>query len=496
MLHFKFTNMKRIIVFLTLIVTFISCDKFLDLAPISNPNIENFYKTEQDFTNAIYGAYSSLALNGIYHDNMQLVGDLRSDNTEMGTTASTRFNYFQLSEFQDQVSNDINESIWNHNFVGILRVNLILEQISGIDASDAFKKRIAGEAKFLRAIFYFNLVRIFGDVPLVTEPLKTIDEAYTKGRTDKTKVYNQIVTDLLDAKTVLPIQVKGEEGRATQGAATAILGKVYLTIHDYANAKNAFAEVVSLNQYQLLANYADLWKVANKNHKESIFDVQFKKNSSTPTGSNFCVRYAPYNYTLFSYTTTSGGFNIPTVDLIAAYESNDLRKAASLKESYIGKNGIPVTGLQGRFCIKYFDPPVQNQGSDDNWPVIRYADVLLMYAEALNELSFEPNGLAFTYLNMIRTRAGLLPKSSGNSNPNLAVNSQQEFRLAIEKERRVELAFEGHRWFDLVRTGRAIEVLNPKKAVDIQDYHLVLPVPQTQVDINPEGIKQNPGYGV
>jgi hypothetical protein len=267
-------------------------------------------------------------------------------------------------------------------------------------------------------------------------------------------------------------------------------------MRDFNNAKNALAEVVSSNQYQLLANYADLWKVSNKNHKESIFDVQFKKNAGTSTGSNFCTAYKPYNYTLFTFSLTSGGYNIPTVDMIAAYETNDLRKAVSLKESYVGTDGKTVTGLQGRFCIKFFDPPVQSQGSDDNWPVIRYADVLLMYAEALNEISFESNGLAFTYLNMIRSRAGLPAKTSGNSNSNLAVNSQQDFRLAIEKERRVELAFEGYRWFDLVRTGRAIEVLNPKKAADIKDYQLVLPIPQTQVDINPDGIKQNPGYGV
>ncbi|HBE41762.1 MAG TPA: RagB/SusD family nutrient uptake outer membrane protein [Bacteroidales bacterium] len=489
--------MKRIKLFFALILVITGCsDSFLDLAPISNSSVQTFYTNEGDFTNAIYGAYSTLRSNGAYSDYYQLVGELRSDNTEMGSTASDRFYFFNLQEFNDQVTNVINENIWNKSYQGILRVNEILDRIDKLTASEAFKGRITGEAKFLRAIFYFNLVRVFGDVPLVTSVLKTIEEAYEAGRTEKSEVYTQIINDLLDAENKLPLQVKGEEGRATKGAASALLGKVYLTIRDFNNAKIKLTDVINSNQYQLLTNYADLWKIANKNHKESIFDVQFKKSAGTGTGSNFCERYTPYLYPYLNYYSTGGGFNIPTVDLIAAYEPNDLRKDASLRESYVDKSGNTVTGLQGRFCIKFFDNPVQSQGSDDNWPVLRYADVLLMCAEALNEIAFEPNGPAFNYLNMIRIRAGLPQKTAGNSNPALAINSQQEFRLAIEQERRVELAFEGHRWFDLVRTGRAIEVLNPKKKTNLQDYHLLLPIPQTQVDINPRGIKQNPGYGV
>jgi len=489
--------MKRSIIFLILILVLTRCsDNFLDLAPISNSSVQNFYSNEGDFTNAIYGAYSTLRSNGLYSDYFQLVGELRSDNAEMGSTASDRFYFFNLQEFTDQVTNVINENIWNKCYLGILRVNEILDRIDKLSASESFKGRITGEAKFLRGLFYFNLVRVFGDVPFTTTVFKTIEEAYEAGRTEKSEVYKQIIEDLLDAERLLPLQVKGEEGRATTGAASALLGKVYLTIKDFNNARIKLTDVINSNQYQLLTNYADLWKVANKNHKESIFDVQFKKSAGTGTGSSFCERYTPYLYPYLNFYSTGGGFNLPTVDLIAAYEPNDQRKDASLRESYVDKSGNTVTGLQGRFCIKFFDNPVQSQGSDDNWPVLRYADVLLMCAEALNETGFEPNGPAFNYLNMIRTRAGLPEKTAGNSNPDLSVDNQEEFRLAIEQERRVELAFEGHRWFDLVRTGRAIQVLDPKKNASLQDYHLLLPIPQTQVDINPRGIKQNPGYGV
>lgn len=485
-------------IFISIFISlFTGCENFLELSPISNANVQNYYKTSQDFENAMIGAYSTLRSNGVYRDYIQLVGDLRSDNTEMGTTASVRFNFYELSEFKDQVNNTINTAVWNDHYTGIRRVHEILANINVLgDSENTFKERIEGESRFLRALFYFNLVRVFGDVPLITGRIASVEEAYAMGRTPKSEIYAQIIEDLTFAARVLPASVEGEEGRATEGAALALLGKAYLTVHDFDNAKNVLAELIGLKRYELLENYGDLWIAAKKNHKESIFDVQFRKEASTSTGSNFTERYTPYLYPYLSYYSTGGGYNIPTEDMINAYEEGDLRKDKSLRESYVNTNDVVIDGLEGRHCIKYFDMPTQSQGSDDNWPVIRYADVCLMYAEALNELSFEADGLAFTYLNEVRTRAGLPEKTFENPIPALAVNSQQEFRLAIEQERRVELAFEGHRWFDLVRTGRAIEVLNPKVEADIKEYQLVLPIPQTQVDINPEHIKQNPGYGI
>jgi len=481
------------IVFLILVISGCS-EEFLEIAPVSNSNVQSFYRNEGDFENAITGAYATLKTNGVYQDYMQLVGDLRSDNTEMGTTASVRFSFFELSEFRDQVTNPINENIWNDHYLGIVRVNEILERIDGLDASESFKNRIKAEAKFLRGLFYFNLVRVFGDVPLVINGLNSIEESYAIGRTDKNEVYVQVISDLDEAENFLPVQAKGEEGRATKGAALALLGKVYLFMHDYESAASKLLEVINLNEYELLDDYLSLWIASNNNHKESIFDVQFKKSSGANTGSFFTERYSPYQFPHLPYFSTSGGYNIPTADLIQAYEEGDLRKEASLREYFIDVSGDTVAGLEGRFNIKFFDMPVQGQGSDDNWPVLRYADVLLMYAEALNEISFQADGDAFYYLNEIRNRAGLPAKTVGNPDPELSVDSQEQFRLAIEHERRVELAFEGHRWFDLVRTGRAIEVLNSKVSGGVNVYQLFLPVPQSQIDINPKAIKQNEGY--
>jgi hypothetical protein len=282
-------------------------------------------------------------------------------------------------------------------------------------------------------------------------------------------------------------------GRATKGAAGALLGKVYLTMHDFTDARDELNKVISSGQYSLLPNYSDLWNAAKKNSQESIFAVQFMASITAATGSNFTERYFPYQYTLFSFSTTSGGYDIPTTDIIAAYEAGDLRKTASLHESYTKADGTVITGLQGRFEYKFHDNPIKSGGAGDNWPVLRYADVLLMYAEALNEIGYEADGMAFSLLNKIRERAGLADKTSTNADPALRISSQDDFRLAMEQERRVEFAFEGHRWYDLVRTGRAIAVLGPKVTGGIVPAQLVLPVPLSEIDVNPGKIDQNAG---
>ncbi|GAA5221661.1 RagB/SusD family nutrient uptake outer membrane protein [Membranihabitans marinus] len=485
--------MKYLIFYIIAVFAITSCSEdLLELSPISSPNVESYFKSQSDFENALVGAYSILKSDGVYNDYVQLVGEVRSDNSEMGTTASNRVYLYEMSEFRDQSTSPIYNSIWTQHYKGINLANLIIKNIVDLDAPESFKNRVEGEAKFLRSLYYFNLVRIFGSVPLVASSLNSIADAYDKSRAETSEIYNLIIEDLEYSKSVLqanPIDV----GRATKGAATALLGKVYLTLHDYNNAKISLEEVIQSGQYALLDDFADLWEASNKNHSESIFDVQFQRGSGSNTGSRFLERYSPYLYPHLPYYTTGGGYNIPTIDLINAFEENDNRKDASLKEFYVVGNDT-ISGLAGRFCYKFHDLPTQQQGSDDNWPVIRYADVILMYAEVLNEISFEANGLAFDYLNMIRSRAGLPNKTANNTNIDLSIDSQAAFREAIAHERRVELAFEGHRWFDLVRTQKMIDVMNPKTEVEIQDYMSLLPIPQSQIDINPGKITQNQGY--
>jgi hypothetical protein len=491
--------MKKSLIYIAavFVIAFTSCSKgFLEKAPISNANSANFYKTEADFKLAVNGAYASLTASGIFHDNVQLIGELRSDNATMGSTASSRVYYIDMSEFREQSASPISQSAWNDHYGAIARCNIITSRINGVPMSEDAKNRILAETRFLRGLYYFNLVRIFGDVPLVLQEITTTQTAYQMGRTATSEVYKSIEEDLLFAADHLPDNyATADKGRATSGAARGLLGKVYLTEKKYNEAVTALQTVINSGKYQLLGTFGNLWNTANKNSLESLFEVQFRKTAEANVGSSYSARYTPYlsGAALLGFESSSGGYNTPTEQMLTLYGSTDKRKEFSVAASYTATNGQQVTGLTGRHTRKFLGKPTNGQGAEDNWPVLRYADVLLMYAEALNEVSFQGSGAAFEAINAVRSRAGLGNLSSTTNDAALLVSNQAEFRLAVERERRWELAFEGHRWFDLVRTGRAMTVLQAA-GKNIKPHQLLLPIPQEQIDINPGVIKQNEGY--
>ncbi len=462
-------------------------DNFLDLAPVSQLNGNSFYKTEADIKNALTATYGALQAPGIYYSSMHVIGDLRSDDTWI-PNPNAGANLQEVDEFKNNAFNTISSSTWSAHYQGIQSANIVIDKIADVPMETSAKARYIGEAKFLRALMYFNLVRTFGDVPLVLEVINNPSEGYAYGREAAGNVYGQIVSDLKEAGAVLPEQVASAEiGRATRGAAMALLGKVYLTLGQWDLAAQTLKALIGMGTYQLLPNYANLFGASNENSRESIFEVQFKKGSSGE-GSPYTNQFAPIG----SGTAVTGlgnplGQNIPTDAIAAAYETGDLRKNASMQTTYT-LNGNTVTH---NYVAKYLGQPAANLDSDNNWIVLRYADVLLMYAEALNELGFAANGEAFLYLNQVRNRAGLASKTSNNADPSLQIASQAAFRLAVEQERRVELAFEGHRWFDLVRTNRALPVL---ASLGMKAHHVLLPVPNSQIEINPGVVTQNPGY--
>lgn len=463
---------------------------FLDRAPISQMNGNNFYKTADDMKNALTAAYSGLQYGGLYYSSMHIIGDLRSDNTEI-TDPAAGTDMVAVDNFQNLPTTSISSTTWAGHYQAIQSTNIVIEKIQAVTMDANLKARYTGEAKFLRALMYFNLVRIFGDVPLVIKVINNPQEGYTYGRNPSAEVYNQIIADLTEAEAALPHEFTGADiGRATKGAAAALLGKVYLTQKRWDLAATQLKKVidnVALNKYQLLPSYASVFGIANENSRESIFEVQFKKGS-TGEGSPFTNQFAPIGSgTAVVAVGNPLGQNIPTANMNSAYEANDARKAVSMRNSYV-LNGNTV---QHNYVVKYSGTPAAYLDSDNNWIVLRYADVLLMYAEALNEQGYVADGPAFTYLNQIRNRAGLPSKTSNNVDVALRVADQAAFRLAVEQERRVELAFEGHRWFDLVRTGRALTVMASK---GMQLHHVLFPIPQTQIDINPSLIKQNEGY--
>ena len=468
-----------------------SCTKdFLDRAPISQMNGNNFYKTADDMKNALSAAYAGLQTGGLYYSSMHVIGDMRSDNTEI-TNPNAGSDLVAVDNFQNLATTSISGTTWAGHYQAIQSVNIVIEKIEAVNMDAGLKARYTAEAKFLRGLMYFNLVRIFGDVPLVTKVINNPQEGYTYSRNPSAEVYAQIVTDLADAEAVLPHEFTGADiGRATKGAAAALLGKVYLTQKRWDLAAPQLKKVidnVGLNKYQLLPTYAGVFGIANENNRESIFEVQFKKGSAGE-GSPYTNQFAPIGSgTAVVSIGNPLGQNIPTADMSNAYEANDARKVASMRNSYV----LGANTVQHNYIVKYLGVPAANLDSDNNWIVLRYADVLLMYAEALNEQGYVADGPAFTYLNQVRLRAGLLIKTSNNANLALRIVNQAAFRLAIEQERRVELAFEGHRWFDLIRTDRAVTVMAGK---GIQSHHVLFPIPQSQIDINPSLIKQNPGY--
>lgn len=463
---------------------------FLDLAPISQENGNNFYQTPDDMKNALTAVYGALQYGGQYYSSMHVIGDLRSDNTEI-TNPAAGADLQAVDDFTNVPVTSTSANTWNAHYQGIQAANILIEKIEPIAMDAGLKARYIGEAKFLRGLMYFNLVRIFGDVPLVTGVINSPQEGYQFGRESVDRVYSQIINDLEDAEASLPFSYSAADlGRATKGAAIALLGKVYLTRADWAQAAEKLRFLIDAQGstgYALMDNYSDIFGSANKNNRESIFEVQFR-GGANGEGSPFSNQFAPIGSGRAVVEVGNPlGQNIPTEDMYNAYEEGDVRRDVSMATSYV-LNG---TEVMHNYITKYLSTPAAYLDADVNWIVLRYADVLLMYAEALNEQGYVADGLAFSYLNQVRIRAGLPPYTSVSLDEGLQLASQAEFRLAVEKERRVELAFEGHRWFDLVRTGRAVDVMAAK---GMQAHQSLFPIPQSQIDINPEKMTQNPGY--
>ena len=479
--------MKNIITIFICSTALLACKKsFIEITPESTVTVDILYKTDKDFQDAVNGCYNVLQNQ---YQNFWVFGDLPAD--DVSEDIPNHFDHVSFDQFTVNDRQPILASTWRNYYNLINRANTILSNIEKADASVVKNRdRHVGEAKFLRALAYFDLVRIFGDVPMITTNL-TVEEAYKLGREKTDKVYDEvIIKDLLDADAKLPAKYTGADvGRATKGAAKSLLGKVYLTRKDFVSAEAKLKEVTTMG-YALLPNFRDLWNYAvNEHHSEYIFDIEYEEGILE--GSTFTHGFAPSWTALTDLYGIKGGTpsndGAPTPALFAAFDPTDARRGISVNYG-ITINGvftpIPTTSIQAAksFSTKYFTPVASTNDSRANWKVIRYADVLLMYAEALNE-----NGKtseALTFLNMVHTRAGLQPYTG---------LSQSDGREKIYLERRLELFLEGQRWFDLVRTGRALATLQP---LGMKAHMTVFPIPLTQIQIlnNKDLFPQNPGY--
>jgi len=471
---------------------FASCKKFLDLKPLSQSTTGTFYQTADDFFKALNGVYYTVQESyGFFY---YLVGDLRADNTTTQTLGGANFwetGRISIDQFEETADNDRIQRLYRFSYNGIQRANAILDKIGNADIPESLKTQYTGEAKTIRANFYYNLVRVFGGIPLVTTEFTDINETYKVGRATVNEVYDQIILDLQEAKTLLPLSYDANNiGRVTKGAATSLLGDVYLTLHQYGNAAAEFKEVIASNQYQLLDNYSDVFLDGTHGNKEAIWQAQFK--SSTPySGSSFANFFAPTGSDNILVNGPAVGFNQPTEDLINDYEVGDLRKAASIGDGYTDGGG---TFIPAKYIKLYVRFEANALDSDLDWYILRYSDILLRCAEAINEVE-GPTIESYGHLNKVRERAGLAPLSG---------LSKDDFRTAVFHEERMETAFEGKRWFDLLRTGRALTVMNAKVATGgsasvgisspIEQYQLLFPIPSVAVATSSPYIEQNPGY--
>jgi tetratricopeptide (TPR) repeat protein len=477
--------MKKYIVIIIAVMFAASCERSLELTPEYQISTENFYRNSNDFESALVGVYGTFR--GLFNSsNMLYVGELTTDNTEI-QWSSPSISEMQMDQNAVTSTNSYISAVWSTCLTTVSRCNTILNRIDNVDFDVNTKNRIKGETKFLRAYSYFYLVRVFGRVPLTDQEFKSPEQILSTDLSlqPKEKIYEVILKDLTDAENLLPVALNSDKTRASRGTVKTVLGKVYLTLLNYDKAAEKLKEVVDAKQYSLVANYKSLFTSPNNNLPESILEIQYL--SQRNMGNNYSYVFTPAitSMAIFQNNQQGAGRIVPTMDMINAYRPGDNRKAASVNDSVALING---TKTYNRHGLKFVDfKAVDVTDGSVTFTVLRYADVLLMYAEALNEQG--KTGEAFQYINAVRNRAGL---------GNLSALSKEDLRLEIEKERRVEFLYEGHRWFDLTRTGRAKIVLNAyyqaqRQNFSVEDFELVFPIPQNEIDLNP-AVTQNQGY--
>lgn len=486
-------RVKIYLLFIAFSLFAVSCK--LDLTPPSEISEEAFYKTSDEINEAIIGVYNGLQAPVIYE---WALTELRSDNTQMNkeNSISVYTEYRELDAYTVTSQNSLIDAYWEATYHDINLANQVLEQTSVVGDS-TLKLQYEGECHFIRAHHYFNLVRLFGPVPLVTNSISG-EEAKAIFRTEKNKIYSFIENELSLAVAGLPDNYdESELGRVTSWAAMTLLAKVYLTEQKYSEASVLLEKIINDSPYSLLDNYEDVFNVTNEMNNEIIFAVRFM-SGSVGLGNPFANTFAPRTSGDNVVQGDGDGLNYPTDDIISAFTSIDARKDVCLQEGYYDEDkGIYI---EYPYINKFMDNVVEIDDAENDWPVLRYADVLLMYAEALNEVSGA--SIALPYLNDVRERAKLAGYTSTE------ISNKYDMRIALGEERRLEFAFENHRYFDLLRTNSAVSVINehfqteayyndpshPEYYVStVQEWQTLLPIPQREIDINPD-LTQNIGY--
>jgi starch-binding outer membrane protein, SusD/RagB family len=491
------TKYKLLNIFFTIVLLLvISCDNYLDIVPTSSYSAGGFYESQNDFELAINGAYTGLQ--DLYNGIINQILSHREDICQNDFVNNYDFNH--IHRFQNDASNNMVRSAWRIYWEIINQSNAILDNIDNANFDDdAYRSYYKGEAYFLRAFAYYHLGFLFGGVPLIDCQTETAEiEQIPRSTQDETFVL--AADDFLKAAGLLPQKWEASKlGRATKYAAEGMCARLYMFQGKYSDAKPLLQDIINSGNYQMAANYGDCFVDQYDNSPEHVFQVQYV-SGMVGQGNRWVAQELDENYLhpLFPW----GGRN-PSAWIISplfydSYEVGDLRRDFSMQKGFDLLSG--ERDDNSIFLIKYSHgtQPTAYYDYEVNMPVLRYTDVKLMYAEVLNEESYNPNGEAFTIINQVRSRAGLTPITSS------IVTSKEAFRDAILKERNFEFVGEYLRWYDLLRTGKAVSVINehfkhPEEGGGIfkmEEYHKIFPIPQYELDVNKnrDVMWQNPGY--
>jgi starch-binding outer membrane protein, SusD/RagB family len=505
---------KIFISILTLTLVFNSCKSdFLDVPLQGLPTAETDPNLAQ---NLVIGVYNSLMLGETFGAQGDAHGiafitatNIISDDADKGSTASDQAGTVgAIDNFTVTPTNLLVQALWAGYYNGIAKVNNAIAIVEKSTLPDAEKNKLIGEVRCIRAYYYFNLVRWFGGVPKILRVPQNAEDANIdpvfQTRASVDEIYSIIKEDLIFAANNTPLRAQTQAGRVSKGTAQSLLAKVYLYLKDYQKSYDLSKEVINSGQYGLLDNYANIWRQAGDNSKESILEIQTGTFNSSDFGIN--------SYAMFQGPRVGGkggwrdlgwGFNTPTSTLANAFESADKRKDASIifidnSGKYKGTilfDGFRIPSADSVENLRYNYKAYHSENTNvesylgnrdqkqKNVHLLRFAEVLLINAEAANELGNSAD--AISALNKVRNRAGL---------SNTTISGQALLREAIWKERHLELAMEHDRWFDLVRTNKAESVMKASGKVFIKGKHELLPIPALQIALSNNKLTQNPNY--
>jgi hypothetical protein len=479
----------------------LACKKLLEENPKDQVFVDNFFQTENDgiaAVNSVYGILNATSsapnFGGVYFSSYWVTTGLASDEMENRLAGVNDLD--QLSTFTQRPASATLYEFWALAYKGISNANFAIGGIPSIKADAAVKNRLLGEARYLRGMLYFDLVRWFGDIPLVL----TLNGKTNPPRNPKAEVYAQIISDLEFAEQNLPDSYPPNNGlgRATNGAATGLLAKVYLTLGQWQKSIDHCNTIINSTKYGLYQDFSDAFRIPNENGKETLFGVGFGTANNSISfweAGQFNVRLLPRALSGAIPGVNAQGWQVATQNLYDSYDPQDRRREVTLLTTIHNLDGTTTTvepHIQ-KYWDKISEPKAGN--TDHDFPYLRYADILLMKAEALNELNNGPNADAYDAVNQIRKRARYNGTTELPILPDLKSLSYDQFKDALLLERRHEFVAEGHRWFDLVRF-KKLEALVPvaKPGVQPQPFQYLFPVPQGEIDLNQNLLPQNPGY--